>query len=83
VKDKSGSGSVSRSFNFLKKYNTLEFRIKSNKRSKLNNMKRKKKINNRCKDCNKLISVNAIRCNKCSIKYIKKRELNMELNNVY
>lgn len=63
-----GTGSVSRSFNYQKKYqNNPEFRKKVNEYSRKKYWKKKEKDNNRCVDCNKLISENATRCKACSI----------------
>ena len=62
-----GSGSVSRSFNYEKKKNRKGYKEWLTEYNKQRNLKRKKKVNNRCKDCNLLISPDATRCKKCSI----------------
>lgn len=72
---KNSRGSVSRSFNYEKKWEDPKFRQKSLDRNKKNEKLRKIKINNRCLDCKKLINPDSIRCKKCSIKYIRKKEL--------
>lgn len=73
--DKKGRGSVSRSFVYERRWKDEEFRKNSIERNKKSRLKRNKKINNRCKDCNKLISPSSLRCQKCSIKYIRKKYL--------
>lgn len=75
TRNKIARGSVSRSFSYERKWEDPEFRKKSLERNKKNQLKRKKKENKRCLDCNKLIYPKSIRCSKCSIKYIRKKEL--------
>lgn len=75
----SGRGSVSRSFNYARKYSNPEFREKLHEYNKLRFRNRKKKENKRCIDCGILVSPNALRCKSCSIrnnynKYYKDRE---------
>jgi hypothetical protein len=69
MKESKGRGSVSRSIRFHKKYEQdKEFRERVKQRQKIYKLRRKKKMNKRCLDCNKLINPEATRCRKCSIK---------------
>ena len=64
---KKGRGSVSRSFNYERKMKDSTFRKKVSEARKFYNKRKKLKVNNRCIDCKKLISMKANRCRTCSI----------------
>ena len=69
MKESKGRGSVSRSIRYHRRYeNDKKFRERIKEREKRYKINRKKKINKRCIDCNKLINPEATRCRKCSIK---------------
>lgn len=74
--DSHGRGSVSRAFRYLKKREDKKFVEKLRRNSIETRKRRKIKINNRCIDCNKLISPDAIRCKVCSIKRNRLNYLN-------
>jgi ribosomal protein L40E len=66
-----GRGSVSRRFNYLaRKERDPVWHKKIKEMTRLNQLKRRKKINKRCIDCNALISPDATRCQSCSSKRI-------------
>ena len=67
MKDKKGRGSVSRSLRYYERMKDKEYRDKVNNYSKIKARKRKKRINNRCIDCNTLILPNSKRCKSCGI----------------
>lgn len=74
-----GRGSVSRSFNYARKYLNPEFRRKCQEYSRIKAKRRKEEANKRCVDCGVLISPDSIRCKNCSIrhnyeKYYKNKE---------
>lgn len=67
---KFGRGSVYRAERRLKRIKEdPEYAERMRKISKKSREKRKRKINNRCIDCNKLIHENSTRCNSCSNVY--------------
>jgi rRNA maturation endonuclease Nob1 len=64
-----GRGSIGRSIRRIYRLqNELGYKIKCSKSLKKSQLKRKLRINNRCIDCNKLISPQAKRCDPCSRK---------------
>lgn len=48
--------------------NDLEWKLKTQESHRKSRIKRRLRINNRCTDCNKLISPNATRCLNCHLK---------------
>ena len=71
--NKKGRGSVSRGFIYLRrKKRDPEFYSKKLKNSSDYERRRKKRVNKRCIDCNKLICPSAIRCKVCNYKRKKR-----------
>lgn len=65
-KNHHGSGSVSRRLRYAERIEAdQEFRKKVLEASRKNNLRRAKRFNKRCVDCNKLISPASTRCRSC------------------
>ena len=63
-----GRGSVTRSIRRRFRWeNEKGYKEKVQKITKKSQLKRKKRINKRCPDCNKLIFPHAIRCKRCHL----------------
>jgi hypothetical protein len=72
-RNKKGRGSVSRSFRYLRrKEKDPNFYKKILENSSDYEKRRKKRVNNRCIDCKKLICSTSIRCEKCNYKRKKR-----------
>ena len=68
MRKKTGRGSVSRSIRRLDRLETEKgLREKLQKINRKSQLKRKKKFNKRCIDCNKLIFPHATRCKSCHL----------------
>jgi hypothetical protein len=64
-----GRGSVGRSIRRQRRWETdLEWKLKTKESHEKSRIKRRLKINNRCIDCNKLITPKSTRCLNCHLK---------------